>query len=146
MQAAIGIAQLDKLDSFTKKRIANFNLLYTLLQEQGAEEYFILPKATKNTIPSWFSFIITCKENVDREKVVRFIESHNIQTRMLFAGNILKQPLFDEYIDDNTKYRVIGDLKNTDTIMNKTFMLGVYPGLDEDRIKYMARIIMESVA
>ena len=77
---------------------------------------------------------------------MRFIESHNIQTRMLFAGNILKQPLFDEYIDDNTKYRVIGDLKNTDTIMNKTFMLGVYPVLDEDRIKYMARIIMESVA
>ena len=144
LQAAIGVAQLDKLDAFTKKRIENFNLLYTLLQEAGAEEYFILPKATKDTIPSWFSFIITCKDNVDREKVVRYIESHNIQTRMLFAGNIIKQPLFDEYVNDTTKYRVVGDLKNTDKIMNKTFMVGVFPGLDEDRIKYMARIIMES--
>ena len=146
LQASIGVSQLDKLDKFTEKRINNFNMLYTLLDEQGAKEYFILPEATKNSIPSWFSFIITCKDNVDREKVVRYIESHNVQTRMLFAGNILKQPLFDEFIDDNTKYRVIGDLKNTDIVMNKTFMVGVYPGLDEDRIKYMAKIIMESVS
>ena len=145
LQAAIGIPQIEKLDYFTEKRRENFNYLWTLLEKMGAEEYFILPKATKNTNPSWFAFILTLKEGIDRKKVVSYIESKNIQTRMLFAGNIIKQPCFDEYRNDNTRYRVVGSLKNTDIIMNRTFLVGVYPGLDKKRLEYMARIIMEAV-
>ena len=146
MQAAIGVAQLDKLESFVEKRRKNFDILYKLLEDAGMEEYFILPKATPDTKPSWFAFILTVKDGIDREKVVRYIESKNVQTRMLFAGNIIKQPCFDDMRNDNSKYRVIGDLKNTDKIMNNTFLVGVYPGLDEDRIKYMAKVIIEAVS
>ena len=145
LQAAIGVAQLDKIESFVEKRRKNFDLLYKLLEDAGMEEFFILPKATKDTKPSWFAFILTVKDGIDREKVVRYIESKNVQTRMLFAGNIIKQPCFDDIRDDSSKYRVIGKLKNTDKIMNDTFLVGVYPGLDEDRITYMARVIIESV-
>ncbi len=145
LQAAIGVAQLDKIDGFVEKRRKNFDLLYKLLEDAGMEEYFILPKATENTKPSWFAFILTVKDGINREKIVRYIESKNVQTRMLFAGNIIKQPCFDDIREDKNKYRVIGDLKNTDKIMNDTFLVGVYPGLDEGRIKYMARIITESV-
>ena len=108
------------------------------------DEYFILPEETKNTKASWFAFILTCKNIINREKVVRYIESKNIQTRMLFAGNVIKQPCFDTIRNDATKYRIVGELKNTDRIMNDTFLVGVYPGIDEDRIKYMAEVIIES--
>ena len=150
LQAAIGVAQLDKIDRFVEKRRENFNTLYKLLEDAGMEEYFILPKATKDTRPSWFAFILTLNDNakakgLTREKVVRYIESKNVQTRMLFAGNIVKQPCFDDIRNDKEAYRVIGDLKNTDKIMNDTFLVGVYPGLTEDRIKYMAKVIIESV-
>lgn len=150
LQAAIGVAQLKKIDGFVKKRRENFDLLYKLLKEKGMDEYFILPEATKNTKPSWFAFILTLRDSakakgLTREKVVRYIESKNIQTRMLFAGDIIKQPCFDDIRDDKNKYRVIGDLKNTDKIMNDTFLLGVYPGLDEERIKYMAKVVVEAV-
>ncbi|MBO6134737.1 MAG: lipopolysaccharide biosynthesis protein RfbH [Lachnospiraceae bacterium] len=151
LQAAIGVAQLKKIEGFVKKRRENFDLLYRLLKEKGMDEYFILPEATKNTKPSWFAFILTLRDSVKakgltREKVVRYIESKNIQTRMLFAGDIIKQPCFDDIRDDKNKYRVIGDLKNTDKIMNDTFLLGVYPGLDEERIKYMAKVVAEAVS
>ena len=151
LQAAIGVAQLDKIDKFVEKRRENFNALYKLLEEAGMDEYFILPKATNDTHPSWFAFILTLKDSakergLTREKIVRYIEGKNVQTRMLFAGNILRQPCFDEMREDKIAYRVIGDLKNTDKIMNDTFLVGVYPGLDEDRIKYMAKVIIESVA
>ena len=150
LQAAIGVAQLKKIEGFVKKRRENFDLLYRLLKEKGMDEYFILPEATKNTKPSWFAFILTLRDSakvkgLTREKVVRYIESKNIQTRMLFAGDIIKQPCFDDIRDDKNKYRVIGDLKNTDKIMNDTFLLGVYPGLDEERIKYMAKVVAEVV-
>ncbi|MBR1844141.1 MAG: lipopolysaccharide biosynthesis protein RfbH [Lachnospiraceae bacterium] len=148
LQAAIGVAQLDKIASFVDKRRKNFDYLYKLLEDAGMDEYFILPKATKDTKPSWFAFILTLNDKakekgLTREKVVRYIESKNIQTRMLFAGNIIKQPCFDDIRDDKSKYRVIGDLKNTDKIMNDTFLLGVYPGLDEARLKYVARVVAE---
>ena len=135
LQAAIGVVQLDKIDRFVEKRRENFNKLYKLLEDAGMEEYFILPKATKDTKPSWFAFILTLKDSakekgLTREKVVRYIESKNVQTRMLFAGNIVKQPCFDSIRNDKSAYRVIGDLKNTDKIMNDTFLVGVYPGLD----------------
>ena len=150
LQAAIGVAQLNKIDSFVEKRRKNFDLLYKLLEDAGMEEYFILPKATKDTKPSWFAFILTLNDKakargLTREKVVRYIESKNIQTRMLFAGNIVKQPCFDDIRNDQSKYRVIGDLKNSDKIMNDTFLVSVYPGLDEDRIKYMAKTIIDSI-
>lgn len=144
LQAAIGVAQLDKIDSFVKKRRNNFDMLYRLLEDAGMEEHFVLPKATKNTKPSWFAFILTCKD-VDREKVVKYLNDKNVQTRMLFAGNIIKQPCFDSIREDKDRYRVVGDLKNTDKIMNNTFLVGVYPGLDEVRIKYIARCIIDSV-
>ena len=151
LQAAIGVAQLDKIDGFVEKRRENFNTLYKLLEDAGMEEYFILPKATKDTKPSWFAFILTLKDSAKekgliREKIVRYIESKNVQTRMLFAGNIVKQPCFDSIRNDKSAYRVIGELKNTDKIMNDTFLVGVYPGLTEDRIKYMAKVIIESVS
>ena len=150
LQAAIGVAQLDKIEGFVEKRRKNFDLLYRLLEDAGMEEYFILPKATKDTHPSWFAFILTLKdsakaEGITREKVVRYIESKNIQTRMLFAGNIIKQPCFDDIRNDKDRYRVVGKLDNTDKIMNDTFLVGVYPGLDESRIKYMAEVIVKSV-
>ncbi len=150
LQAAIGVAQLKKIEGFVKKRRENFDLLYRLLKEKGMDEYFILPEATKNTKPSWFAFILTLSDSakakgLTREKVVRYIESKNIQTRMLFAGDIIKQPCFDDIRDDKNKYRVIGNLKNTDKIMDDTFLLGVYPGLDEERIKYMAKVVAEAV-
>ena len=146
LQAAIGVAQLDKIDTFVDKRRKNFDLLYKLLEDAGMEECFILPKATHDTKPSWFAFILTVKDGINREKIVRYIESKNVQTRMLFAGNIIKQPCFDDIRNDSSKYRVVGNLKNTDKIMNNTFLVGVYPGLDEDRIKYMAKVIIESVS
>lgn len=146
LQAAIGVAQLEKVNSFVEKRRENFNLLYKLLEDAGMEEYFILPKATADTKPSWFAFILTVKEGLDREKIVRYIESKNVQTRMLFAGNIIKQPCFDDMRDDSCKYRVVGNLSNTDRIMKDTFLVGVYPGLDKERIEYMAKVIIESVS
>ena len=150
LQAAIGVAQLDKIDGFVDKRRKNFDLLYNLLKENKMDEYFILPEATKNTIPSWFAFILTIKDSakkngLTREKIVKYIESKNVQTRMLFAGNVIKQPCFDDIRDDKEAYRIIGDLTNTDKIMNDTFLVGVYPGLDKDRIEYMAKTIIESV-
>ena len=149
MQAAIGVAQLDKIDTFIEKRKENFSLLYKLLEDAGMEEYFILPKATKETKPSWFAFILTLNDNakkkgLTRDKVVRYIESKNIQTRMLFAGNIIKQPCFDDIREEKSKYRVVGNLNNTDKIMTDTFLVGVYPGLDEARIKYIAKVVTES--
>ena len=151
LQAAIGVAQIEKIESFVEKRRKNFDLLYRLLEDAGMEEYFILPKATSETKPSWFAFILTlCDKTksigLTREKIVRYIESKNVQTRMLFAGNIVKQPCFDEIRNDASKYRIVGDLKNTDKIMNDTFLVGVYPGLDEARIKYMAEVIVNSVS
>ena len=145
LQAAIGIAQLDKLEAFIKYRIDNFNYFTNELTNAGLTKYFIFPVATKNTVPSWFAYILTCREGVDRDKIIKFLESKNIQTRMLFAGNIIKQPCFDEYRVNSTKYRVVGDLTNTDYIMNNTFLLGVYPGLDVHRINYIVKMLEEAV-
>ena len=150
LQASIGVAQIDKIDSFIEKRRNNFDLLYKLLVDKGMEEYFILPSETKGTKASWFAFILTLKDSakekgLNREKIVSYIESKNIQTRMLFAGNVLKQPCFDDIRNDNSKYRVIGNLQNTDKIMNDTFLIGVYPGLDSERINYIVKVIEEAV-
>ena len=143
MQAAIGVKQIEKLPKFVEKRRKNFDLINKMLIDNKLDEYFILPEATKDSKPSWFSFILTCRENVDREKVIKYLDENKVHTRMLFAGNIIKQPMFINL--DKSKYRVATELKNTDQIMNKTFMVGVYPGLDTDSIEYMVNIIKKSV-
>lgn len=143
MQAAIGVAQLDKLDSFTKLRIEHFNKLEDGLKD--LEDYLILPKAEENSIPSWFGYCITCKNNIDRTKLTTYLEKNNIQTRNLFAGNIIKHPCFDEIRGDDSKYRVVGTLDNTNRIMNDTFWIGVYPGMTDDKIDYMIKMIHEGI-
>lgn len=144
MQAAIGCAQLAKFPSFVEKRRHNFDRLREALAD--AEDKLILPEACPNSKPSWFGFLITCKEGVDKNKLVQYIEDHGVQTRMLFAGNIVKQPCFDEFRASGKGYRVVGDLKVTDRIMNDTFWLGVYPGMTDEKIDYMAKVIKEALA
>ena len=142
MQAAVGCAQLEKFPSFVEKRKYNFARLKAALLE--VEDKLILPVACDNADPSWFGFLITCKEGVDRNKVVQYIEDHGVQTRMLFAGNLIKHPCFDEMRATGEGYRVVGELKNTDRIMNDTFWVGVYPGMTDEKIDYMAKIIKEA--
>lgn len=143
MQAAVGCAQLKKFPSFVQKRRQNFKRLYEALT--SVEDKLILPVAVDNSNPSWFGFCITCRDGVDREKVVPYIESKGVQTRMLFAGNLLKHPCFDEMRANGEGYRVVGNLDNTDKIMTSTFWVGVYPGMTDEMIDYMAKTIIEAV-
>lgn len=143
MQAAIGVAQLEKFPSFVEKRKKNFAILKEGLKELS--DKIILPEACENSKPSWFGFVITCKDGVDRNKVVKYIESKGVQTRNLFAGNLVKHPCFDEMREKKNGYRIVGDLKNTDTIMNKTFWIGVYPGMTESKLNYMIKTIKEAI-
>lgn len=135
MQAAIGMAQLDKLPSFIEKRKENFNKIKKELEKH--KDYFILPEATKNSDPSWFGLPITVKENdkFSRNDLTLYLEKNMIMTRLLFAGNITKQPA---YLD--IECRIIGDLQNTDYIMNNTFFIGVYPGIDDSQIDYIGGV------
>lgn len=143
LQAAIGCAQIEKFPSFVEKRRHNFDRLKERLSD--CEDKLILPKSCENSRPSWFGFLITCKEGVDRKKVVPYIEEHGVQTRMLFAGNLTKHPCFDQMRASGTGYRVIGDLKNTDIVMNNSFWIGVYPGMTDEMIDYMAKTIKEAL-
>ena len=143
MQAAIGCAQLEKFPSFVERRRHNFERLKNALY--SVEDKLILPVACPNSNPSWFGFLITCKEGVDRNKVVQYVENHGVQTRMLFAGNLIKHPCFDEMRKTGEGYQVVGKLENTDRIMKDTFWVGVYPGMTDEMIDYMARIIKEAV-
>ena len=142
MQAAVGCAQLAKFPGFVERRIHNFNRLKEALS--GMEDKLILPEACPNAKPSWFGFLITCKEGVSRNQVVQYVESKGVQTRMLFAGNIIKHPCFDRLREEQTGYRVAGDLTNTDRIMNDTFWVGVYPGMTDAMIDYMSKTIREA--
>ena len=142
MQAAVGCAQIVKFPGFVERRIHNFNRLKEALS--GMEDKLILPEACPNSKPSWFGFLITCKEGVDRNQVVQYVEKKGVQTRMLFAGNIIKHPCFDRLRREKTGYRVVGELKNTDRIMNDTFWVGVYPGMTDEMIDYMAKMIREA--
>ncbi|MBE5860266.1 MAG: lipopolysaccharide biosynthesis protein RfbH [Butyrivibrio sp.] len=145
LQASIGCAQLDKFPSFVERRKYNFKFLKDLLIRGGAEEKLILPVATEHSDPSWFGFIMTPRDGVSRPKIVDYVESHGIQTRMLFAGNLIKHPCFDEMREAGEGYRVVGDLGNTDMIMASSFWVGVYPGMTDEKLKYMARIILEAI-
>jgi len=143
LQASIGCAQIKKFPGFVERRKHNFARLYEQLKD---ENKLILPEKCENSDPSWFGFLITCKEGIDRKQVVSFIEEKGIQTRMLFAGNLTKHPCFDQMREQNRGYRVVGDLKNTDFIMNQSFWVGVYPGMTDEMIDYMATTIREAVS
>lgn len=138
MQAAVGLAQIGKLPQFIKKRKENFAKLHEGLEKY--KEYLVLPYATEKSDPSWFAFPITVKENdlFTKNEIVAFLEEHKILTRQLFAGNITRQPAYEE-----VEYRVIGDLKNTDYIMNNTFFIGVYPGINYVKLDYVLKTFDE---
>ena len=144
LQAAIGCAQLDKFPSFVEKRRHNFARLWKNLED--TQDQLILPAAAEHSEPSWFGFLITCREGVDRNRLVQYIESKGVQTRMLFAGNLTKHPCFDEMRKTGEGYRIAGGLENTDRIMADTFWIGVYPGMTDEKIDYMARVIKEGLS
>lgn len=145
MQAAIGCAQLKKLTSFTKERQKNWSYLRKELDE--LKESIILPEPQADSEPSWFGFLMTVSDNssFSRDELSLYLEENNIQTRNLFAGNIIKHPCFDEMRDNKDTYRVVGNLKNTDFIMENSLWIGVYPGMTESKLKYMVKMIREFV-
>ena len=143
MQAAVGCAQLDKFPSFVEKRKHNHKYLKERLAPIA--DKVILPEALPGADPSWFGFMITLKDGIDRKKVVPYIESKGVQTRMLFAGNLTKHPCFDLMREEGKGYRIAGTLDNTDRIMNDTFWVGVYPGMSDAMLEFMAKTIIEAV-
>ena len=143
MQAAVGCAQLKKFPSFVERRRHNFDRLKEALKD--CTDAFILPEPCKGSKPSWFGFMITCREGTDRNRVVQHLESKQIQTRMLFAGNIIRHPCFDELRENTQLYRIAGELENTERIMRDTFWIGVYPGMTDEMIDYMAKVLKEAI-
>lgn len=141
MQAAIGCAQLKKLPGFIKKRKDNWKYLRKNLE--ALSDKLILPEPAEKSDPAWFGFLITVKENagIDREQIVRHLEVKGIQTRMLFAGNLIKHPCFDDMRENGAGYKISGSLKNTDNIMNRTFWVGVYPGMTKIMLSKMVKEI-----
>jgi CDP-6-deoxy-D-xylo-4-hexulose-3-dehydrase len=139
MQAALGLSQLDKLDGFVARRKENFDHLSKRL---AGHEALMLPRATPNSDPSWFGFPITLTPDypVDREEMMRFLDARHIGTRLMFAGNILRQPAYR-----NIDVRIVGDLTNTDIVMKRTFWVGVFPGLTVPMLDYIADSILEFV-
>lgn len=143
MQAAIGCEQLKKFPGFVVRRKHNWSRLRRALV--GVEDKLILPAPAPNSDPSWFGFLMTCREGVERERVVRYIEEKGVQTRMLFSGNLIRHPCFDEMRSSGQGYRIVGELANTDRIMRDTFWVGVYPGMSDGVVDYMARVIVEAL-
>ena len=131
--------QLKKFPAFVEKRRHNWARLRAALAD--IEDKVILPEAAPNSNPSWFGFLLTVREGINRESVVRYIEEKGVQTRMLFSGNLIKHPCFDQMRESGQGYRVIGDLANSDRIMRDTFWVGVYPGMTDEMIDYMAEVI-----
>jgi CDP-6-deoxy-D-xylo-4-hexulose-3-dehydrase len=140
MQAAVGVSQLKKLDHFVERRRENFRGLTERLLARGLERFYHLPEPTPGTEPSWFGYLLTVRDGVgvDRNLLTKTLEERKVGTRMLFAGNLTKQPAFRD-----VEYRVHGSLENTDKIMNDSFWVGVWPGIDEPRLDYMANTLLE---
>ncbi len=141
MQAAVGVAQLDKLPDFIAARKRNWQLLYDGLKQY--EEFFILPQATPNSDPSWFGFLLTVRPDApfSRNDLIQFLEANQVATRLLFSGNIIRQPAYQ-----NINYRVVGELTNTDTVMNQTFWIGVYPRITPDMVEYVLSVFAKFLA
>lgn len=144
MQAAVGCEQLRKFPSFIERRRHNWARLRAALEP--VSDRLILPEPLENSEPSWFGFLISLRpeSELERNRVTRYIEDHNIQTRLLFSGNLIRHPCFDQ-IRGTDAYRVAGSLETTDFIMNNTFWVGVYPGMTDEMIDYMAKTILEAV-
>ena len=143
LQAAIGCAQLKKLPAFVEARRRNWARL-----REGLEQYqdqLILPQPAEHSNPSWFGFLMTVREGVDCVNIVKYMEGHNVQTRRLFSGNLLKHPCFDEMRKSGTGYRVVGTLENTDRIMRDSFWVGVYPGMNDAKIDYMIKVLIDAL-
>lgn len=143
MQAAVGCAQLEKLDRFTQLRREHFSILKNRLEVM--KDDLILPEPEPNAKPSWFGFLITCRQGIEKNKIVSYLEQKGVQTRMLFAGNLIKQPCFDIMRESGKGFRIVGSLENTERIMKDTFWVGVYPGMNEEMLQYMADTIIEAV-
>lgn len=144
MQAAVGCEQLKKLPTFIECRRHNWNRLYRALE--CVKGKLILPEPAQNSNPSWFGFLITVRpeSKLERNTITRYLEEHNIQTRLLFSGNLIRHPCFDE-IRDTEAYRVVGDLDMTEYVIGNTFWVGVYPGMTDEMIDYVAQVIIEAV-
>ena len=144
MQAAIGVEQLKKFPTFIEARRKNWERLRSNLEE--VENKLILPEPAEHSRPSWFGFLISVREGVglNRNSITRYLEDHNVQTRLLFSGNLTKHPCFDQ-LRGTDAYRISGGLEVTDFIMEHTFWVGVYPGMTEEKIDYMAQMIKEAV-
>ena len=143
LQAAVGCAQLAKFPTFVQRRRKNFDRLYAAVKP--LEDKLILPEAAPHSTPSWFGFMLTCREGVDRRKIITHLEENGVQTRMLFAGNLLKHPCFDEMRQTGEGYRIVGGLSETDRIMYDTFWVGVYPGMTDEKLDYMSQMLVEAV-
>jgi CDP-6-deoxy-D-xylo-4-hexulose-3-dehydrase len=143
MQAAVGLAQIKKLPKFIEARIKNHEKLYKGLE--FLSDKIILPKPQNKSKPSWFGFLITIKnrDKYDRTDIMRELEERKIQTRLFFAGNIVRQPVFNEMRNSRSGFKIIGDLENTDKVMNDAFWLGVYPGMKNEEIDYMITQIID---
>lgn len=144
LQAAVGVEQLKKFPSFIERRKHNWARLHAALED--IQDKILLPEAAENSDPSWFGFLISVRPEtgLNRNDVTKYIESKNVQTRLLFSGNIIKQPCFNE-IRGTDAYRVVGNLENSDFVVNNTFWVGVYPGMTDAMIDYMAQVIKEAV-
>ena len=144
LQAAVGVEQLKKFPSFIERRKHNWIRLHTLLED--VQDRIILPEPAENSDPSWFGFLISVRPEtgLKRNDIIKYIESKNVQTRLLFSGNIIKQPCFNE-IRRTDSYRVVNNLENSDFVVNNTFWVGVYPGMTGAMIDYMAQVIKEAV-
>ncbi|MFC1952550.1 lipopolysaccharide biosynthesis protein RfbH [Chloroflexota bacterium] len=142
MQAAVGVTQLKKLPAFIEARRRNFRVLYEGLSD--LQEYLILPEATTGSEPSWFGFPLAVRSEAPftRNQIVQYMEEHKIATRLLFSGNIVRQPA---YCDNTVQYRTVGDLKNTDYIMNQVFWIGVYPGLTQEMLDFVIQTFKDFI-
>ena len=142
LQAAIGVEQLKKFPSFIEKRKYNWSKIRSMLED--ISDKLILPVPAEDSDPSWFGFVITVRQEcgLDRNEVTGYLEDHNIQTRLLFSGNLILHPCFDEY-RDSSAYRVVGNLERTSEVLNHTFWIGVYPGMTDAMLEYMADTILK---
>lgn len=143
LQAAVGCEQLKKLPKFVERRRYNWDRLRKGLED--CQDKLILPVPTANSSPSWFGFIMTVRDGVDCVEVVKYLESKGVQTRRLFGGNLVKHPCFNEMRKNKEGYRVVGSLENTDRIMRDSFWVGVYPGLDDNRVDYIINVMHEAL-